>query len=166
MKFEIEGLDAFMKALDKASNGGLRDEMALWLDMMGLEFLDVVQDEIIGTGTVDTGRLLNSFGKGDGDNVWRASNGGLTIEVGTNVDYAVYVNDGHMTNPDGVETRWVPGHWSGNRFVYEPGADTGMLLKQQWVPGTHYWDFAFAIFEKMFGKNLDQKLQAWIDANF
>ncbi|WP_153732534.1 HK97 gp10 family phage protein [Sporosarcina obsidiansis] len=166
MKFEIEGLDAFAKALDNASNGGLKDEMTLWLDAMGLEFLDIIQDEIIRTGTVDTGRLLNSFGRGDGNSVWEMHEGGLSLLIGTNVKYAAYVNDGHWTNKQGVTVRWVPGYWNGDRFVYDPASEFGMGLKQQWVPGTHYWDFAFAIFEKMFGKNLDKKLQQWIDDNF
>lgn len=175
MKFEIDGLKEFAKALDDAANGGLRKEYALWLEAMGMEFLDLIQDEIIRTGTVDTRRLLNSFGKGTAsssiasggsDHVWELSEGGLSLLVGTNVDYAAYVNDGHWTNPSGVSQRWVPGYWKGERFFYDPGATTGMLLKQKWVEGTYYWDNAFAIFERMFTKSLDRKLKEWLDANF
>ncbi|WP_252503275.1 HK97 gp10 family phage protein [Sporosarcina sp. Marseille-Q4943] len=168
MKFNIDGLEAFAKALDDAANGELRAEFALWLDAMGLEFLDLIQDEIIRTNTVDTGRLLNSFGKGDKDNVWSISEGKLSLDIGTNVEYASYVNDGHFTiDPSkGLDRRWVPGVWKGKRFEYTPGADTGMLLKFTWIDGTHYWDNAFAIFERMFEKSLERRFQEWLDKTF
>lgn len=174
MKFDIEGLEAFAKALDDAANGGLIEEYTLWLEAMGFEFLDLIQDEIIRTGTVDTRRLLNSFGKGTAsssigggsDHVWEMHEGGLSLLVGTNVDYAWYVNDGHYTNPQGVDRRWVPGYWKGDRFFYDASAKTGMMLKQKWVEGTHYWDNALAIFEKIFAKSLDRRLQEWIDKTF
>jgi len=164
----IKGLDKLIKELNKAANGGLRKEMSLWLEGMGMEFLDIVQDEIIRTETVDTRRLLNSFNRGDSENVWSITNGGLTLEVGTNLDYASYVNDGHNTISldSGKDRRWVPGYWEGDRFVYDPDAETGMLLKQQWVEGSHYWDNALAIFEKVFHKSLEKKAQDWLDTTF
>ncbi|KIL80728.1 HK97 gp10 family phage protein [Bacillus badius] len=161
MKFEIEGLDAFLNALDEAANGQLKEEMSLWLEATGMEFLDLIQDEIIRTKTVDTRRLLNSFGRGDSENIWSIQNGGLSLEVGTNLNYAAYANDGHRQNK-----RWVPGRWIGSRFEYDPGASTGMMLKEKWIEGSHYWDNAFSIFEKMFDKSLERRLQAWLDTNF
>ncbi|MEN1969020.1 HK97 gp10 family phage protein [Lentibacillus sp. N15] len=168
MKFEIDGLDDFINALDSAAGGGLAKKFGEWLEAMGMEFLDLVQDEIIRTKTVDTRRLLNSFGKGDSENMWSISNGGMTLDIGTNVHYASYVNDGHFTiDPSkGLDRRWVPGHWEGDRFKYVPGSDTGMLLKFTWVDGTGYWDTALAIFDKLFEKGLDRLLQEWIDAEF
>ena len=103
--------------------------------------------------------------RGDG-NVWEVSDGGLSLEVGTNVEYAAYVNDGHWTNPKGVDRRFAPGTWEGDRFVYDPGAKTGMVLKQKWVEGAHYFDSAVRIFEKMFPDILEAKLQEWIDSYF
>lgn len=38
-----------------------------------------------------------------------------------------------------------------------------MLLKFQWVDGSGFWDNALAIFERMFEKSLDRKLQEWLD---
>lgn len=168
MKFDIDGLDEFITAIDKAADGDLENELKAWLEAMGMEFLDLIQDEIIRTGTVDTRRLLNSFEKGDRENYWSASDGGLTLDVGTNVHYASYVNDGHFTiDPSkGKDRRWVPGYWSGDRFRYDPGADTGMLLKFTWVDGTGYWDSALAIFDRIFEKGLERLLQEWIDDTF
>lgn len=168
MKFEIDGLDDFAKAIDKAADGGLEKELTVWLEAMGMEFLDLIQDEIIRTKTVDTRRLLNSFGKGDRENMWSISKGGLTLDVGTNLDYASYANDGHFAIDinSGKDRRWIPGYWQGDRFVYVPGAETGMLLGQQWINGTGYWDSALAIFDRIFEKSLDRLLQEWIDDTF
>lgn len=166
MKFEIDGLKEFMNALDDAANGGLLEEYSLWLEAMGMDFLDLIQDEIIRTGTVDTRLLLNSFQRGDENNVWEMHEGGLSLEIGTVTNYASYVNDGHWTNKKGQSSRWVPGVWIGDRFEYSPGSKTGMLLKQKWVEGSHYWDNAFAMFESIFEKSLDRRLQEWIDKTF
>lgn len=162
---KIEGLDELIKKLKKAANGGLKEQMALWLEGMGMEFLDIVQDEITRTKTVDTRLLLNSFKRGDSANVFELKSGGLTLHIGTNLDYASYANDGHFTiDPSkNQDRRWVPGRWKGDRFEYDPSADTGMLLKFQWVDGSGYWDNALAIFEKMFTKSLEKKVQQWLD---
>lgn len=162
------GLGAFIKSVDRAASKGVKKEIALWGEAAAFQFLDEVQNEIIRTKTVDTRRLLNSFGRGDSENVWQISKGGLSLEVGTNVDYASFVNDGHFTvDPNsGKDRRWVPGRWSNNRFIYDPSSKEGMLLKIKWVDGTGYWDNAQAIFQKMFNKSLDKKLQSWIDRSF
>ncbi|MCM3452738.1 HK97 gp10 family phage protein [Heyndrickxia oleronia] len=162
---KIEGLDELIKKLKNAANGGLKEQMALWLEAMGMEFLDIVQEEIIRTETVDFRNLLNSFKKGDSENVFELKSGGLALHIGTNLEYASFANDGHFTiDPSkNQDRRWVPGRWKGERFEYDPSADTGMLIKFQWVDGTGYWDNALAIFEKMFTKSLEKKVQQWLD---
>ena len=60
----------------------------------------------------------------------------------------------------------MPGHWNGDRFTYDPSSKEGMLLKQHWVEGSHYWESGLRILEKMFPKLLDRKLQEWIDRYF
>lgn len=169
MRMDIDGLDEFIVALDKAIDGGFEAQMQLWLDSQGMDFLDVIQDEIIRTETVDTRLLLNSFQRGGDGNVWTISDGGLALEVGTNVYYASFANDGHFTvDPNsGKDRRWVPGRWSGDRFIYDPNeTDTGMLLAIKWVDGSNYWDNAIAIFERTFGKSLENKMQEWLDTLF
>lgn len=168
MKLEIDGLDEFYAAIEKAEKGGFAEQIALWLEAIGIEFLDIVQDEIIRTGTVDTRRLLNSFQRSGAASIWSMNKNGLVLEVGTNLDYASYANDGHFTiDPSkGVDRRWVPGHWVGDHFMYNPNAKTGMLLKFTWIDGSGYWDNALAIYEKIFEKSLDNLLQRWIDSEF
>ena len=165
---KIEGLNQLMNDLQKAASGDLKKEFAVWLEAMGMEFLDLVQDEIIRTETVDTRRLLNSFDRGDGDNVWQLDEGGLKLEIGTSLSYAQLANDGHFTiDPDsGKDRRWVPGKWVGDRFEYDPGATTGMLLKFQWVEGSNYWNNALAIFERLFQSGLERRMQRWLEQRF
>lgn len=169
MHVEIIGLDELMTKFTKAGKGEFKRELKTYADALGFDFLDLVQEEIIRTGTVDTRRLLSSFSKGSGDNEWNISDGGLTVEVGTNVEYAHFVNDGHFTVSlsSGKDRRWVPGVWNGGSFTYQPGnRESGMLLKQQYVKGTNYWENAQSIFKRVFDKSLERKLQEWIDKYF
>ncbi|MEK4030698.1 HK97 gp10 family phage protein [Pseudobacillus sp. FSL P4-0506] len=158
---KIRGLKQFMKQVEKAADRDLKKEFGLWLEGMGMDFLALIQDEIIRTETVDTRRLLNSFSRGDSESVWSINSGGLTLEIGTNLKYAGYANDGHFQRK-----RFVPGYWRGDRFVYDPGANTGMMLREKWVEGSHYWDNALVIFERIFERSLERRLQQWLDTTF
>lgn len=156
----------FFDALEAAARGGLRKELELFLEGLGVEFLRIVEDEIIRREVLDTRLLLASFHKGNDNNVWDITDGGLTLEVGSTLKYAGYVNDGHWTNPKGVARRFVPGYWEGDRFIYDPEAEGGMVLKQKWVEGKPYWDSALRILDKMMPEFLDAKLQEWLDNYF
>lgn len=164
--FDLSQFNAFFARLKQAASGDFRKELELFMQALGTDFLRVCEDEIIRRKVMDTRLLLASFHEGGDGNVWDVTDGGLTLEVGTNVSYAAYVNDGHWTNPTGVKTRFVPGTWEGDRFIYEPGAKTGMVLKQKWVEGAHYFDSAVRIFEKLFPDMLEKKLQEWTNKYF
>ena len=166
VQIDLGNFKEFVKRLDRAAKGEFKAEFALFMQGLGAEFLRIVEDEIIRRKVMDSRLLLASFHQGDVNNVWEISDGGLMLEVGTNVKYAAFRNDGHWTNPKGVERRWVPGRWDGHRFIYDPSADTGMALKQQWVEGAHYWEGAIRIFEKIFPKLLEAKLQTWLNTYF
>ena len=166
VEFDMSEIREFFQSMEGAAKGDFKKEMEEWLEAVGTDFLRVVQDEIVRRKVLDTRLLLNSFTKGDGGNVWELSDGDLTLEVGTNVEYAGYVNDGHWTNPKGVQRRWVPGYWEGDRFIYDPSAKTGMLLKQHWVEGAHYFESALRIYEKMFQTEAENKLQEWLERYF
>ncbi len=163
---DTSDFQAFFKKLEAAARGDFRKELETFLEGVGTDFLRIVQEEIVNRNVMDTRLLLNSFEKGGNGNVWRMEEGGLTLEVGSNVNYAKYVNDGHWTNPKGVSQRWVPGYWSGSRFIYSPGAKTGMLLKQHWVEGKHYWDSALRMLDRLVPEYLDRKLQEWLISYF
>ena len=72
----------------------------------------MVQSSIKRAGNVDYGKLLASFEKGGADNVWNIDLGALILEVGSTLDYAKYVNDGHKQQPG----RFIPGYWEGSHF--------------------------------------------------
>ena len=96
-------LRRFIERLNQAGRGKeFEKELSRFLDAIAVEFLSYVQDFIIQAGSVDTRLLLNSFQKSGEGNVFIAQEGGLQIEVGTNVEYASFVNDGHWLNPRGA----------------------------------------------------------------
>jgi hypothetical protein len=154
--------ERYARALAQMSANAKRD-FSILLEAEGMSLLDLVQQKIIALQAVDYRRLLNSFDKGSQGNVWELSNGGLTLTVGTNVKYAQAVNDGHWTVKNkfsriigGRKARWVPGVWSGNRFIYRPGADEGMLLKEKFIQGKPYWDQALNMFEAIFNQEVEE----------
>lgn len=166
VEYDFSEFKAFFETLGRAARGDFKRDLETFLEGIGNEFLRILEDEIIRRRVMDSRLLLNSFHKGTDGNVWELSDGGLTLEVGTNVEYAKYVNDGHWTNPKGVETRFVPGYWQGDRFIYDPNADGGMVLKQKWVPGAHYWDSALRVLERIYPELIERKLAEWIDRYF
>ncbi len=163
---DVSELQNFFARIERAAKGDFRKELELFLEGLGNEFLRVIQDEIERRKVMDSRLLLASFEKDTEGNIWKLEEGGLTLEIGTNVEYAKYVNDGHWKNPKGVEQRFVPGHWEGDRFIYDPSSKSGMVLKQDWVPGKPYFDSALRILDKMYPSLLEKKLQEWLDTYF
>lgn len=166
VEIDMSEFRKFFGSVEKAAQGDFRKEFEKFLNGLGNEFLRIVQDEIVRREVLDSRLLLASFEKGSEGNVWSIEEGGMVLEVGTNVEYAGYVNDGHWTNTKGVARRWVPGYWQGDRFIYDPNAETGMLLKQHWVEGKHYFDSALRILDRIFPDILEAKLQEWLDSYF
>ena len=166
IELDVSDFRRFFARLKSAANGDFRKELANFVEGLGNEFLRVLQDEIIRRQVMDTRLLLASFEKGGQDGVWLLSDGDLSLEVGTNVKYAKWVNDGHKANPGGVASRFIPGKWVGDRFIYDPNAKEGMVLKQQFIRGKPYWDSALRIIERMYPNLLEAKLQQWLDTYF
>lgn len=162
VEIDYSELSAFFDQVEAAGNGALKEELKKFVEGLGDDFLRIVSEEIIRRKVVDTRLLLNSFQKGSSDGIWSIRDGGFTLEVGTNVEYASYVNDGHWTNPKGVDARWVPGSWNGDRFIYDSDAKTGMLLRQKWIEGRHYWEGAIRIMEKMLPGLMEAKITDWL----
>ena len=166
VEVELTEFRQFFQRCREAARGDFKRECEQFLEALGFEFLRLLQDEIIRRKVMDTRLLLASFHKDGNDNIWVLDEGDLSLEVGTNLKYASYVNDGHWTNPKGVKVRWVPGYWEGDRFIYDPKAKTGMALKQKWVPGSHYWEAGLRILDQMLPSLLDEKIQKWLDEYF
>lgn len=152
----------FFKSLEKASKGDFKKALAEFLAGIGFEFLGIVQDEIIRQKAMDTRRLLASFNVHGEDNVWKITDGGLTLIVGSTANYAAYVNYGHKQKPG----RFIPGRWVGDRFEYNKNAKGGMILKASYVKGKPYWDNALNILNRIMPGYLDKRLQEWLDNYF
>lgn len=167
VNIDTSELKEFVERMKKAGAGKeFEKEVAVFLEALADEFLIYVQNYIIRLGNVDTRLLLNSFQKNSEGNVYTLSDGGFEIEVGTNVKYASYVNNGHLLNPKGVSIRFVPGSWKGDTFVYDPTAKTGMMLKQRRIEGSHYFDRSIDLIENMAPHFMEKKLQQWADKYF
>ncbi len=166
VEFDMRELKQFFQQMEQAAKGDFKKDFSLWIEAVGFDFLKVVQDEIENRKVMDSRLLLNSFTKNAEGNIWELSSDGLTLEIGTNVNYANYVEKGHWTNPQGVEQRFVPGYWNDDRFIYDKNAKTGMVLKQKWINGKHYFESALRIYETIFEKSAEKKLQEWITKYF
>lgn len=166
IKVDFSEIYTFLEKLNDAAKGEFKKEIPLLMERIGVKFLQLVQDEIIRKKVMDTTLLLHSFQRGDGDNIWVWDDGRLRLEVGTNVKYASYVNDGHYTCKEGEIGRFVPGMWQGKKFVYQKGAKTGMYLKQRWVNGKHYWESAWKLLEDVYPDMCERILEKWIDDYF
>jgi hypothetical protein len=164
VKVDVSELKRFSEKLRMAADGGLRRDFLTFLEASGFELLRIIQDEVIRTKAVDTRLLLNSFHKGNENNIYSLSEGDVTLEIGTNLEYAKWVNDGHWLNPQGVSERFVPGVWNADgKFRYAPKAKTGMLLRQKFVPGKHFMEHSVKIMEKLFPKMVESWLDKWLD---
>lgn len=154
-------LDSFARGIE-AAMADLKPYVGQVLEEAGEEFLNIVQSAIEGAGNVDKGKLLASFTKGGSGNIWELNLGGLTLTIGTNVEYAQWVNDGHRQTPG----RFVPGFWEGGHFRYSPGAKSGMVLKASFVAGSHFFDKSVQVLERMFPQMADKAFQQFFQRYF
>lgn len=154
-------LDAFARGIE-AAMADLKPYASKVLEEAGEEFLNIVQGAIESAGNVDKGKLLASFTKGGSGNIWELNLGGLTLTIGTNVEYAQWVNDGHRQSPG----RFIPGFWEGGHFRYSPGAKSGMVLKASFVAGSHFFDKSVQVLERMFPQMADKAFEQFFQRYF
>lgn len=177
VEIDMSEFREFFQRMEKAAQGDFRREFETFLEGLGEEFLGLVQDEFMKRNK-NTGyaQLISSFTKSAAGNIWRYEDDGLTLEVGSSLEYAGYVNDGHRTlDPakgkyvtlwNGEKARYVPGYWQGNRFIYDPSSEEFMILKYHWVEGLHFWEAALHAMERICPAALEAKMQKWLDSYF
>lgn len=187
VNIDVSDFQRFFEQVDRAARGGLRRELEGFLEGLAYEFLNVVQnvfmsmhnsgDESDKPPNTGHGQLLQSFTRDNEHTIWRYVGDGLTIEVGNSLEYAGFVNDGHrtldpaknkyFTLPNGEMARFVPGYWdSEHRFVYDPAAEGGMVLKYHWVEGLHFWEAAMRAMEELCPEFLSARLEQWLNEYF
>lgn len=125
--FTIEGWDDFVENFSKFVDKWA-DKKKILLQRMA----NIYHGEVIPHVPVDTSRLVDSitiFGEGIPHDF---------VEVGTNVEYALYVNDGHVQHK-----RFLPADRLsvGGKSKYLKSKDQkGIMLKERYVQGAHFMD--------------------------
>ena len=125
--FSIEGwaefVERFAELVDK-----WEDKKGQLLERMG----NIYHAEIIPNVPVDTSRLADSifvFGEGIPQDY---------VEVGTNVEYALYVNDGHVQH-----RRFLPADKltvGGKTKYLKNGNQKGIMLSERYVNGAFFME--------------------------
>lgn len=85
-----------------------------------------------------------------------------TVVVLNNLIYASYVEYGHRQQPG----RFIPGEWQGDRFVYDPDAEGGMVLKNTWVKGRYMLTVSAQELEVQAPAILEKKLYQFLKGCF
>lgn len=128
--FSIEGWDEFVERFAELVDKWDAKKKVL-LQRMGNIYLA----EIIPNVPVDTSRLVDNF---------FVSEDGIPqdyVEVGTNVEYALYVNDGHVQHK-----RFLPADRlsAGGRAKYlKQKGQKGIMLKERYVSGVFFMEKGF-----------------------
>lgn len=128
--FSIDGWDNFVENFAKLVDSWEAKKKIL-LERMG----NIYRAEIIPYVPVDTSRLVDSifvFGEGIPQDY---------VEVGTNVEYALYVNDGHVQHK-----RFLPAERLsvGGRAKYLKNKDQkGIMLSERYVQGAFFMEKGF-----------------------
>lgn len=132
--FEIEGwaefVEKFSEFVDK-----WEAKRAVLLKRMGNIYCEEVQKELQAGHHVDTSRLVDSifvFGEGISQGY---------VEVGTNVEYALYVNDGHVQHK-----RFLPAERlsvGGKAKYLKNRNQKGIMLQERYVAGAFFMEKGF-----------------------
>ena len=122
----IEGWDEFVQNFEKLVDNWDAKKKLL-LQRMG----NIYHAEIIPHVPVDTSRLV--------DNIFVFEDGISQdyVEVGTNVHYALYVNDGHVQH-----RRFLPAERLsvGGKAKYLKSGAKGIMLKERYVQGKFFME--------------------------
>lgn len=124
--FVIEGWDDFVENFARFAD--MWDEKKeILLRRIG----SIMEEEISPLVPVDTSNLISKFSievqVGGAENY---------VEYGTNVEYALYVNDGHVQHRRFLPIQYLS---AGGRSTYIGGSNaTGIMLKEKYVAGKHF----------------------------
>ena len=130
LDFSIDGWDDFVKRVSSVVDKWA-EKKAILLQRMG----NIYHAEIIPHVPVDTSRLVDSifvFGEGIPQDY---------VEVGTNVEYALYVNDGHIQH-----RRFLPADklsvGGKAKYLKDPN-QKGIMLSERYVQGKFFMEKGF-----------------------
>ncbi|WP_279041709.1 HK97 gp10 family phage protein [Brevibacillus borstelensis] len=139
------------------------------MQRIGITFLKMIRDELKRQGLTDSKKTWQSFMKGKRGNVWKLDKdrNTFTLEVGSWWYVARFLDEGYEIK----EPHFVPGYFSGSKFVYEGygkaiGVKRGVIMKPRTFIGRHYIDIALegfqggmvALIDRLFEKELKKVL--------
>lgn len=128
--FTIEGLDDYIKAFEKLIDKW-DEKKKLLFEKIGL----ILEREIKPFIPVDTSRLADSF-------FIRVDVGGAFeyVEYATNVEYALYVNDGHVQHKRAIPLDYLStgGKKKGYKTVEGKGGKMYIILRERYIPGKYF----------------------------
>lgn len=131
--FNVEGLEEWQRGLMEMNGEAFDRTKDRILRTTGLRMQEYLDD----LTPSRTGRLKGSMTIGHPDNVFDLKVGNRSyVVVGTNVEYAPYVNDGFEQE----KGRFVPGEWRSGTFHYIPNHDKGMVLTGKVIPGARMFE--------------------------
>lgn len=147
MGLTIEGWEEFVENFSKFVDKW-EEKKAVLLTKMG----NIYHSEIIPKVPVDTSRLVDSifvFGEGIPNDY---------VEVGTNVEYALYVNDGHIQHKRFLPVERIS---AGGRAKYLKGNNQkGIMLSERYVAGSFFmekgWNDAKPRIERLIESFMEQ----------
>ena len=122
--FSIEGWDEFV---DRFSN--LVDKWGAKKEILLKRMGNIYHEEIMPNVPVDTSRLV--------DNIFVGGVEGDSVEVGTNVKYALFVNDGHVQHKRFLPARYLS---AGGKSKYLSGGGKGIMLQEKYIAGSHFME--------------------------
>lgn len=121
--FSVEGWDEFTRAFASVIDRWEEKKIIL-LQRIG----NIMEEEIAPNIPVDTSRLVSSFTV--------SVSGSESVQYSTNVEYALYVNDGHVQHKRFLPIRYLS---AGGRAKYVHSSNAkGIMLKERYVAGKHY----------------------------
>jgi hypothetical protein len=130
--------------------------------MLGEDLLNHVVEEIRRQDLIDTGAMWQSFTQGGDGNVWEfdGDRNTLTLEVGSNLTYVEYLNDGYTI----TKGYFVPGYWRAEGgFVYDPDVKSGFWVRPRSFIGRRYFDISLENFKGGMQALIENLLQAELE---
>ena len=145
MGFEVNGLEEWKQNLLKMATETFPNEKKKEVRKIAL----IAEKEIKPLISVDTGRLRSSINTQVTDT--------NTATVGTDVDYAKDVNDGHIVNQRFLPAKYL--NTPAGRKYLKDGNTKGIMLHSQFILGKHFMEKGMQNAEPKIMSELD----SWLD---
>lgn len=130
--FEVPGWEDFIARAERAA-----DNMDQKKQILITRMLTKINEYVLPKIPVDTSRLVSSFQIGTVTPDYG--------ETGTNVEYALYVNDGHVQHKRFLPVSYLSAKGRSKYIHHEKGgkSSNGIMLKERYIPGVFFLEKGF-----------------------